>query len=163
MTKSRKKAYSMVEILVALVVVSGTMITSMSLFTSSLLSVKKNEVRNFSDGLAIKAFELLKSPKDIALPSTITTSPSYFRLTENNTLDARSYEDLANCSKFSGYYYVYTKGPNDIQEYVVCLQIIIKKDLVQPFYYITINTRPENSSDTTTLNTIRYDQIVKSQ
>jgi len=133
--KKTKKAYSLLEVLIVLIIISFTMVGAMNIIVNANISIKANEIRDYANYLALKALEVLKSSDDIFVESdgysalALVGSSVYFSLKEDGSgkylkLDVPPVTDIGTCSKSSEYYNPVLINAQD-KAYLICLQIHI--------------------------------------
>ncbi len=172
--KNNSKAFSLLEVLVMLVIISFTIISAVSLVSKISISTKNNENEDVINGVLLEAIELLKSPSPVLLSSDgynqVTTDTNEHNFALKDTVSVKYLQFNTNpnttlptqCSA-SDFYYVPIVINNKQQPYNLCMQIKIKRTLVPGttanYYYfiqasILYNINGTNKTDT--LTTYRY-------
>ncbi|MBD3280758.1 hypothetical protein GF389_04515 [Candidatus Dojkabacteria bacterium] len=124
----------LVEVLVALAILSMTMITVVSVTTNSLTQIKRDEIKDRAVGIQFRALELAKSPVDNLGLSTLQRGEvAHFRLYSSASgivLERASGAELiskSNCDSQSDYFvdledFGYEAPGNNL----ICNQVIIE-------------------------------------
>lgn len=169
--KQKLNAATLAEVLVVLAISATTLITIAQLTVQLLVTVKNNEIFDYTTGIAIQALEVAKSPDDIIL----TSAQPIFNVEGNYSIDlesnpARLYKQsdivgaaegkITECAADSPYFIEV-----DIAEAIgganpnVCMQVIIKDGtnrLNQDYYEIETVTIAQLGTEKRVNNIIGY-------
>lgn len=167
--KKKFLAYSLLEVLVALIIISTAMVSSVAILVKPFRIVRENEIKSYIDSVTIRAFEFLKSKLDIPVQGDIaligTDQNQYFSLREDPVTkklflkpEYTAITDDCISNDLNSYFYstqnIEFGGSSKIK---ICLGINIVKD-VEEIYTITVLTKyPNNEGEilTETIKTIR--------
>ena len=151
MRRTFKNGTSLFEVLIALGIISVTMVVTMSIFLSSTKKLKEEEIKDSVNSINIKALELLKSQKEV-LVTVVPTSPNgtFYALKQGQELflSQVSNETLDKCvDETNPYFYDITdviKNFNEQKRYLVCTQIKIVPSNIsinnQNYYEVSVKT-----------------------
>lgn len=85
--KKKKKATSLVEIIIVLAIVSLTIVSSIALVAKSRITLRNNEVNDEITAAMVKILEAVKSPQALQISSDVSLqsadNPYYFTLSSN--------------------------------------------------------------------------------
>lgn len=132
--KKNKKALSLIEMLVVLVIISTTVITAFSLILRSNLEIKENEVADSTNSLMVSISEAIKSPGGVPIsgfvPGTFTPDIEYaFKVTAQGNSYVLTYvagsASLTTCDSNSQFKYPVSVDQNTVRD--VCVLVGIKK------------------------------------
>ncbi|MDQ6985162.1 MAG: hypothetical protein Q9M91_01285 [Candidatus Dojkabacteria bacterium] len=134
---SKRKASSLVEVLIVLGIISTTLVVAVNLVISSLYRVKQNEIEDVSNKSLIKALEIVKAPSTVLVTQLPTTSGLTYSYslefdedTNENFLKLQT-EGIDSCEKSSDYYIDFDKiAVADIDQITSCLEIQVIPDVI---------------------------------
>lgn len=171
--RNHKKALSLVEMLVVLLIMSTTILTALGLILRSSLEIKENEVRDSVNGIILNINESMKSPSAISLnnftPNQFVAGVEYgFRVNP----DGANYEltyvqgstSLTSCDSQSTYRYTINVSQSTIQD--ICILVTIRRlqGTVSPVYEIRTSSlytynQPGATPVSSYLVTYRYNEF----
>lgn len=168
--KKRKKALSLVEMLVVLIIISTTVITAFGIILRSTIDIKENEVSDSINSLMVSINEAVKSPGGVPLqsftPGTFTTNIEYaFKATAVGNSYVLTYvpgsASLTSCDSNSQFKFPISVEQSTVQD--VCILVGIKLLSGTPTRYeVKTNTlytfvTPNSSPSSSYLITYRYE------
>lgn len=171
--RKNKKALSLVEMLVVLLIMSTTILTALGLTLRSGLEIKENEVRDTVNGIIININESMKSPGSITLnnftPAQFVAGVDYgFRVNSNGATYELTYvqgsTNLTSCDAQSAYKYTVSISQSTIQDVCILVKIRRLEGTVPSVYEITTSSlytynQPGASPVSSYLVTYRYDEF----
>lgn len=131
-TYKKKKALSLLEVIVVLAIISMTMISSMTVVLRANNLIKNNEVQDTANEILMQAFELLRSPEVVKVQQgysrlgqagVLTSYSMEFDDTRKGYLNMVSSNFDANCSTGNSYNVESLSTSN--RPYAICLRINI--------------------------------------
>jgi prepilin-type N-terminal cleavage/methylation domain-containing protein len=89
--KRIKKAFGLLEVLIAIAISSIVLLGAMVVATKSIRFVRTNELQDLSNGVLIKSLEVSRSPVDFDLDSLLGASsgPNYYTLSNQDVDDGQ--------------------------------------------------------------------------
>lgn len=169
--KKNKKALSLVEMLVVLLIMSTTILTALGLILRSSLEIKENEVRDTVNGIILNINESMKSPGALQLnnftPNEFVAGVDYgFSVNSVGSTYELTYVQgsttLTSCDPQSTYKYTVAISQSTIQD--VCILVTIKRiqGSTPPVYEIRTSSlytynQPGSTPVSSYLVTYRYD------
>ncbi len=121
-----QKALGLVEVLIALAVVSTGMVMITSLSLKTLKVVRKNELQDIAVQLGVEAMDFMKQPGTIAVQSYDDTYAGYYYLDISSEpykiVEVQGYEEIDTCDSNSRY------RVSSVAETSVCQQIQVQND-----------------------------------
>lgn len=172
--RSNKKAFSLLEVMIMLVIISVTVIAAMNIVARVNVSIKNNEILDVVNDTLLQSLELLKSPSDVFMSAdgvsilSSTTNYQYFSIKDvgpskylqlNTTNAGAPFDD---CTTSSTYYVpVVINGAE--KNYLICMQFQIRRQVsgTNTYYQTLINViyYLEGEKFTDTLSTYRYGEF----
>jgi len=89
-----KKAFSLIEVIIVLAVISMTMISSMTVVLRANAMIKNNEIRDTANDILLQAFELLRSPDAVKVYRSTGFQP--LSLVDVTTSYSMEFQDTAS-------------------------------------------------------------------
>ncbi|MBN1331615.1 hypothetical protein JW978_01880 [Candidatus Dojkabacteria bacterium] len=131
---SQIKGTGLVEVLVALAIFSLTMITVVSVTTTSLKRIKRDEVEDRAIGIQFRSLELAKSPvQNLGLEKMKNGDIEYYTLEvaankiELKKVNGSTVISPGNCSTQSNYYVnLADYGYEDVGDNLICNQVTVE-------------------------------------
>ncbi len=167
--KRKLLAYSLLEVLVALIIISTAMVSSVAILVKPFRIVRENEIKSYIDSITIRAFEFLKSKLEIPVQGDIvsigTDQNQYFSLGEDPVTKklflkpeySPITDDCINNDLDSYFYTTQNIELSGSSKIKICLGINVVKG-VGEIYTITVLTKyPNNEGEilTETIKTVR--------
>lgn len=154
--KLRKKANSLIEVLVVLGIISSTMLVSVNVIIQNVAQLRVNELEDAANGVMIQGLEIAKSPADVVtnselLPDKETVANSSIPLFF--TLDRSGNQNILNeivngsviteCNDGSPYLVEIESDNENLNGFNTCLQIEIEagENSASGEYYYLIKSR----------------------
>jgi len=151
--KTKKlRAYSLLEVLISLIVISTAMISSVVVLTQSYSLVRENEVKSFADSITVRVFETMRSKEEIGIQGGVletvgTSLNSSFIVKEDTTSNqlylstaSTAFADDCLANPQSEYFYTSEElTDQDDTRYRACLNVAVVK--VGSLYDITISVK----------------------
>ena len=132
--KKNKKALSLIEMLVVLVIISTTVITAFSLILRSNLDIKENEIADTTNSLMVSISEAIKSPGGVPISGftlgSFNTGQEYaFKVAAQGNSFVLTYvpgtPSLTTCDSNSQFKYPVSVDQNTVRD--VCVLVGITK------------------------------------
>jgi hypothetical protein len=147
--KKKLSAVSLAEVLVVLAITAVTLVSISQLTVQLLVTIKNDEVLDYTTGISIQALEIAKSAEAINLVSdTPIASPAGFYTIDFDSVPATlrrvsalgggtTSESISDCN-IGSEYYVRVDVPEAGVQPVVCMQIILteEQDSLRQSYYL---------------------------
>lgn len=139
MFKQKLKGYSLLEVLIALIVISTAMVSSVVVLVQPYKIVRENEVKSFVDSIMIRAFEFLKTNNELPVEGDFANVGNdqniNFSLREESTTNRlylkqefSTLSDLCIENNSDNYFYTTTSLELSSEERLkICLGITIVK------------------------------------
>ena len=132
--KQKKNGSGLVEVLVALAILSMTMITVVSVTAASLRRIKQDEIEDRAIGIQFRALELVKSPvSDLGLGTMQTGDIGFYSLSPSGSDSTLVKENgstvisAQNCDTSSDYYVnLADLGYVTVGNTLLCNQVIVE-------------------------------------
>lgn len=178
--KHKKKAYILLEVLVALIIISTTIISMTTLLASSLVRLRENETKSFVNSILVKVFENLKSENfnsstildsldflseknfSLQIGFDFFTRENKFSLIDVSDIGSYSISDCINNLGYSSNFRLSLLNESRFRNFDICTFISFIPNIQGRYYLVEINAsyRIGSNIEDNTIKTIFYPEAI---